>query len=123
MDVADVEYFGEKWDAPLVDDGVLIDTPVGLLCLYCHEGIRIGDRGLMRFVGSQDEAGKPVAVMLPVHQECDLRMALGSLAHLRGECRCHGRTEPPYPGTLREEALEVLAWLNEERRLQGAGPM
>jgi len=63
-------------------------------CIYCHEPIHIDDRTL----------GQP-----PSHMECGLRMALGSVAHVRRRCGCYvpGSTEEDPPGMTRRQAAKA----------------
>lgn len=124
-------YFGDRWDSPYLDpepDRVVAQhtTPVGTPCYGCEEAIATGDRGLFRPVVRAKPGGKAdewIGELEPVHAECDLRAMLGSPAHLRGQCRCVGRDEPPYPGSRREEAVATVAILNEQRAGQGLGPL
>jgi len=79
-------FFGERWDAPIVDDARQIPTPVGATCYHCGETVVDGDRGLMRAVGRlvNDEL---VASGEPIHAECDL---IGVSGHTMGVCHCTG---------------------------------
>ena len=118
-----IQYFGERWDAPRVDNAIEVATPVGQKCLYCTEPVEDGDRGLMTpYV--RDVDGEASSGIAPVHMECDLRMAIGNVAHLQGRCRCH-TTEPAGepPKSFRDEARETLAWVNAERARRGLAPM
>lgn len=125
--VVTVAYFGEKWDAPHLDEEpdkvvVQIPTPVGEICPLCEEPVNDGDRGLMMpFVTTVDGdwVGKP----RPVHAECNLRQVLGSPAHLMGTCRCSGHNEPPFAGTRREEAQVVVRIVNRRRQRNHQGPI
>lgn len=101
-----ITYQGRKWDAPFTDDAV--EGEISGPCDWCREEILPDDN----------------AVKLPymtMHLECHLRMALGNVKHLRGDCICHGGsggTEPisGKPMTLREEAREALQWLVKNYR-------
>jgi hypothetical protein len=119
-----VLFFGERWDAPQLDyNTVQVDAPVGRACLHCGEPVEAGDRGLMRLTmrGTREN---PVATQEPAHMECDLRMGLGSLAHMEGRCRCcTGIDSEPSSWTAREEALAVLAHVNQLRAAGGRAPM
>jgi hypothetical protein len=108
-------YFGERWDAPRVDDATQIETPIGQKCLYCTESIKDGDRGLLMPWADVDSSG-----IAPVHMECDLRMGVGDVAHLEGQC---GSRDLAEARSWREEAREVLAWFNGKRALQGRLPL
>ncbi len=128
MSRVSVVYFGDKWDAPYLDDEphrdvVRVDTPVGQPCYWCTEPVADTDRGLLTPVVSSDGNGGWTALIHPVHAECRTREVIGSPAHLAGRCRCHGRTEPAFDGTARQEALATLAIVNDQRRRAGLGPM
>jgi hypothetical protein len=89
-------FFGERWDAPIVDDAIQIETPAGASCYDCAEAIAPGDRGFVRpLIRSETEAEIGY-----VHAECDLRSTCGCMV---GLCRCHG-----YP-TNRDTARLVWA--------------
>lgn len=79
-------FFGERWDAPVVDDAAPTATPVGALCYACGEPIEDGDRGFVRVVVRWDRDGVALPVE-PVHAECDLRSLVG---HDLGICPCGG---------------------------------
>jgi hypothetical protein len=107
-------YFGERWDAPLVDEAKQVPTPVGQTCYACGELIAEGDRGLMRGCMRLGEDGQPVGSIEPVHVECDLRSVLG---HQMGVCPCTGH------GSSRADALLTLDRLNAQRADDGMGPL
>jgi hypothetical protein len=121
-------FFGERWDTPYLDpqdyaDGVtheVVQTPVpvGEPCYWCDEPFAEGDRGLLRAV--LREAG---GTWEPIHAECELRQLMGSVNHLEGRCRCNGVEGTPYPGTGREEAHAVVAYVNALRARTGRGPL
>lgn len=77
-------FFGDRWDAPIVDDAVQVETPVGQICYECAEPIEDGDRGFIR--ATMREVGKTMGCE-PVHAECDLRNVMG---HTVGVCSCTG---------------------------------
>lgn len=111
-------YFGERWDAPLLDDDAdvqQVPTPVGEPCYVCSQTIVGDDRGLMRGCVSMGDDGRPVGEMLWVHTECDM---LGVLGHRYWVCSCSG-----YDTSSRGAALELLRRLNAIRAQQGMGPM
>lgn len=117
-------FFGERWDAPRVDDATQVPTPVGDPCLYCTEPIEADDRGVLMPYVDRVEDGVVVGGVAPVHMECDLRMGIGTAEHLRGDCACskpdvvHEDTK-----TFRQEARETLAAVNVDRVLRGRGPL
>jgi hypothetical protein len=94
--VSSVLYFGEPWDAPLVDDATAVATPVGQVCYACGEQVAAGDRGLIRQVVRMMD-GSPAGSVEPVHAECDLRAAMG---HQVGVCPCTGYGHDRVAGRL-----------------------
>ena len=122
-------YFGEKWDAPAWDDGVLVPTPVGERCALCEEPVEAGDSGVRNMTLREAKPGQEANVLMgsgtaavwrsePMHLECFLRSVRGSIAHLEGRCSRHGGAEPEAPElSLREDARAVLAWLRNEKRM------
>jgi hypothetical protein len=77
--------------------------PIGT-CLWCGESILPFERHEFRAHG-----GTP-PTMQPLHQECLLRMALGSVGHQKGTCSCHGGTEEDPPEMTKRQAA-VAAWV------------
>ena len=73
-----------------------VDTPVGEDCLYCWEPIQEGDSGEMIPVY---EVG-----LRPIHRECLLRLALGSVGHQQRRCSCYGGEEEDPPGLTKRQA-------------------
>jgi hypothetical protein len=121
-------YFGQRWDAPLLDGRIQqLDAPVGHACLWCHQPIMDTDRGLFRAAISDQpgQDGQPgtAGTVEPVHMECDLRAALGNLTHLQGRCGHIGDCNDQETGTWREQARAVLDHLNQQRAMQGMEPM
>lgn len=114
-----MRVFG-AWDAPAYDDGEHVPPPVGEPCEQCRELIEQGDRGVVIPGVKMTDAG-PVAVLLPFHLECHLRLSLGSLAHLEGRCSCTGAEEPAVDMTAREEARAVQRHV--EQVLRGGRPL
>lgn len=118
-------YFGERWDTPLLDGRIhQVPTPVGEQCLHCAEPITEGDRGLLRACIRDNAglAGLTNGSVEPVHLECDLRASLGNVKHVSGRCRYTGDCHDE-PGTMREQARDVLAYFNAQRSRAGMGPM
>lgn len=99
-------YFGERWDAPMLDGDMAtqVDTPIGMKCYQCGEPIAAGDRGLLRALISDR------ATVRPIHMECDLRSAIG---HEYQVCPCFGY------GMDREAGRETLRRLNLKREQWG----
>jgi hypothetical protein len=94
-------FFGERWDAPIVDEAVQVPTPVGTECLGCGEPVVDGDRGFIRVVLLR--SGSHTA---PVHAECDM---LGVMGHQYGVCSCTGF------GTGRAAARELWRRVGDRR--------
>ena len=80
-------FFGERWDAPVVDDAVPTPTPVGQVCYDCCEPVVDGDRGFVRVVARMVGGKLTGGSAEPVHAECDLRSVVG---HDVGICPCTG---------------------------------
>lgn len=102
-----MKYFGDRvWDAPITDDVEIVEVPVGKVCYYCDEEIKETDYGFL--LPHYDEEG----VDRVIHLECNLRMGLGSVGHLKGTCSCVGGNEEDPPGsTLHQAAQAVLFYL------------
>ncbi|MFJ5984355.1 hypothetical protein [Lentzea sp. NPDC092896] len=117
-----IQFFGARWDAPQVDPpAVQVATPIGEPCLHCGEAVEAGDRGLLRMAIRAGGAG-----VEPVHMECDLRMTLGGIDHLAGQCSCsghHAGGQAAIYNSAREEATAVLAWWNQRRATTGQPPL
>ena len=73
-------WFGKSYPAPAYADCPQTETPVGKDCRYCEEAVRQGDDGWFLYDGTI------------LHRECNLRMAVGSVAHQEGRCTCFGGT-------------------------------
>jgi len=99
-------FFGERWDAPMVDDAQQVPTPIGLACFNCTEPVVEGDRGLIRTVVRMVD-GEPVGSAEPTHAECDL---IGVMGHQMGVCSCTG-----YDTTTRAAAQVLWQRIGEER--------
>src|SRR5689334_5673646 len=101
-------FFGERWDAPMLDDANEIPTPVGKQCGYCEEVIVEGDSGLLQtFVDLNS------ATQNPVHIECLLVAILGDVFHHHRQCSCYGGSghdDRPH----RERGRALVAVLKEE---------
>lgn len=69
------KFFGEPWDAPIIDGAICVSTPAGGSCIFCGERIEYGDRGFILMDGSFS------------HAECEM---LGIIGHDYGVCGCTG---------------------------------
>jgi hypothetical protein len=74
-----VRWFGLMPFALICEDCPRVDIPVGQICGWCDDPIHINDNGL--YFANPDSA--------PHHQECFVRMVIGSTAHQLGACCCH----------------------------------
>lgn len=108
-------FFGERWDAPRVEDATQVNTPIGQRCLECGEPIEAGDRGLLTPTIQENPAGDIGWVIRPVHMECDLHSSFG---HVFGQCQCFVQ----HP-TIRAGAIATLMAINDARTQQGMGPL
>jgi len=112
--------FGDLWDAPICDDALSVPTPVGIDCLECGEAVAEGDCGVMiGYVKSPGQSG-----VAPIHRECHLRSAVGSIGHLLKACHCYGgATEDPAGLTRRQSALgdRPAAPRRQPEQLNGKG--
>ena len=110
-------YFGEPWDAPIVDGQTREHTPIGNPCAWCQVPIATGDQGiLMGAITGPPQ--RPLASRVPYHRECLMRSTIGSPAHLDGKCTCRGGQPPAEqtPEEMRAEALEVWRRINGDPR-------
>ena|ERR1700761_5729618 len=99
----------------MVDNATEVPTPVGELCLECHEKIEPGDRGLVVPLIHLDEQGQWTTTPYPVHLECHLR---STCSHYYEQCHCY------VPGrSVREEARGTLEAINRMRTTEGHGPL
>lgn len=110
-------FFGEPWDAPMVDDGHQVPTPVGEPCLHCGQAIVDGDQG---FIMSVQSADGMAVVSQPAHWHCWLILARRST---RGESTVsvdRAATLNPFTGVLCVRcgvAALTLVWKLEARPL------
>lgn len=71
-----------------------------MICPYCSEPFVAGEPVSAANNGSE-----------LLHQECMLRMVIGSVGHQRKACSCFGGVEEDPPGaTLRQSALAAAAF-------------
>lgn len=113
-----IHYFGEPWDAPILDGDNCIRVPVPryLRCYDCQVPFVEGDRGLLRPILDLDDARNPVVREGAIHTECDL---LSTCGHVFGVCNC----TMPKDMSRRDMALAALAALNKIRAQDGLGPL
>lgn len=91
-----MKYFGDpKFRKPHEEQ---VETPIGAQCRYCEEPILEGD------TGTAD------SLELVLHYECGLRLAIGSVGHMKGLCSCFGGTEEDPPGTRRQAAIAAARY-------------
>ena len=105
-------FFGERWDAPILDHAVQVQTPVGTPCVQCGEPVADGDRGTLISTVRLDADSQYVPGLEPMHLECGVRAVVGSVKHLEGQCMCHGRDELSEDDrSFRQQGRDVMAWL------------
>lgn len=63
--------FGDWRDAPIAEDALATETPLGQLCLYCEKPIVEGDVGQMMPSWEVDEGPRPI------HRACLLVWIVG----------------------------------------------
>jgi hypothetical protein len=108
-------FFGDRWDAPIVDLATRVVTPFGEPCMFCAEPIEPGDRGVLRLCVDLVD-GETVTDTRPAHMECDLRSMLGDVEHLEGRCACNDPAASSRPSKpFREQARDVVAWCEAMR--------
>lgn len=106
MDEAVTIYFGEPWDAPVVDDATRYpEIPTYAKCIRCGEYFADGDQGLiMPMIG-----GAATDLLIGIgdgyalvgeHRECNMSAVVG---HLVGVCSCTG-----YDICARDTSREVM---------------
>jgi hypothetical protein len=97
--MAQIKWFGESFDAPVYRECKKTDTPAGIKCFYCGEGIGRDDNGYIDGGGSV------------FHRACFLRLIYGSVAHQLRTCSCFGGgpcTPWPKGMTVRQEAEDAV---------------
>jgi hypothetical protein len=98
-----LRYFGERWDAPIMEGAIEVPVPGGA-CMWCDEGFEHDDSGWVW-------ANGPAA-----HLECALRQVLGGVNHQLGLCTCCGGTrDPDPPGLTQREAARAAMKLHTQR--------
>lgn len=110
-------HFGQRWDSGVSwEDAVQMPAPVGHVCAQCCEHIYPHDRGSWTPCVRLNPTGLTLATA-PVHMECQIRSAVGSVAHMVGGA------PGPFRGTYRQEAHRVLNEINRVRHCQGWRPL
>jgi hypothetical protein len=114
-----VLWFGDPWSSYVCYDDLgrlrtsqRVPAPVGQTCPGCGTPILDGESGQIHGVYGQDQHGALTARYAPLHKECALRSAVGSLAHLQSRCTCVGGADETITDA-RAEALRVWAWVQE----------
>jgi hypothetical protein len=99
-----LSYFGE-WDAPMTDNLLYVDAPIGEECIWCNELIQEG------------QAGGTYASGQVTHKECSLRTVMGGIGHLVDHGRyCHSDDGPDAGLNKYVSAKMVWAWVTEGAR-------
>lgn len=96
-----MKYFGDPKFRKEYEEQ--IETPVGVPCMHCDEPIEEGDTGTIQTL-VHSEIGE---VLRPIHYECRLRLAIGSLGHQRKLCSCYGGDKEDPEGLTRRQAAIV----------------
>lgn len=92
------QVFG-TWDAPMTDDDIPIETPVGATCIWCQTTVQDGDNGRIAPAGHIE------------HRECSLRGVLGGIGHqIDHDYWCTQRGDPDAGLGYRASALMVWNW-------------
>lgn len=95
-----LHYFGPApWNEGMLLPELVIPTPAGEECCYCHEPIAATDSGVRQ--AALLTTG-PAFVFK--HRECFLRLVFGSVAHQEHRCKCYGGGDEDPPGLTRREA-------------------
>lgn len=107
-------WFGASSWCLITDEGTQVDTPVGLQCLFCEETVDEDDYGYIRpYLGTDG------ARHVPIHRECDFRMAMGGVECLkrqRAGTHVVGDHEPDPPELSKREAARASWDFFEENR-------
>jgi len=84
--------------APIIALLKQLSTDGRLLCGHCQEAITAHD------------TRAPFDAHLPLHYECGIRMALGSLAHVERRCSCYvdGSEAGDPEGVTRRQAARLV---------------
>ena len=73
-----MRWFGSHWGAPICDDCVQQEVPVGWLCLRCHRPIEETDNGVTMLYIKEWVVGEHVtAQRVAEHYDCLQRSVLG----------------------------------------------
>lgn len=113
-----------------------VEVPVGTTCGWCDEAFVTADLGVIvphigalpnyvgpppidvddapreLFLSSRDEGPIAEASAIAYHRECFMRQIVGSVAHQKGTCSCHGGkadAEIATDMTPRQEAAAAVA--------------
>jgi hypothetical protein len=92
-----MRIFGHTWSAPVCDGKTAEPTPVGELCIDCHEPVREGECGYIMACLHADGT----VTWQPQHRECGLLHVIG---HSYDLCTC-----TDYQG-LTERAAALRLW-------------
>lgn len=95
-----------------------VNPPIGELCTWCREPIASGEYGITLPHISRNADGTYSSVDRPLHDECNVRSLIGSLAHQTGACTCADPNSPHHdpPGLTRREAAKAAASLFRRSR-------
>lgn len=110
-----MHWFGAKPFSRTCEKDKQVPTPVGEKCFRCEEPIEANDFGYVTPYLDFDKGTR----LVPYHYACFLRGAIGSLAHVRGECSCYvpGSSEHDPPGMTVRQAAEAAVREWEQQRV------
>lgn len=99
-------YFGDPWPSGICDDGLQVDTPIGVRCGLCEEAVVDGDQGEFWADGK------------PVHRECGFRAVMGGIEHLKApEGHALGSCYAGSTLTYRQSALQAWDWWQQPNHM------
>lgn len=73
-----MRWFGPSWDAPVCEEGIEVQTPIGQPCEHCGQDIVEGDQGLMlAYLRAHTNGGPRAWSDFPIHLDCLTEMVSG----------------------------------------------
>lgn len=106
-----------KWpDTPNAISSMRVPVPVNSKCLHCEEPITVRDGGYVTPLVTPEGVRDA-----PEHEECFIRRAVGSFAHLTQQCSCFipGATDTDPKGMTKRQAARLAMLAFAERNEQG----
>lgn len=96
-----MKWFALAPFAPVCEVTERVDVPIGELCFHCGERFNINDNGFAVPCIAHDEISE-----IYYHQECHIRLIVGSVAHQQKRCTCYGGKDEDDPALTRREAAQ-----------------